>query len=104
MSHFEQESFMFQCLPNGHEHEEPNNDSAEGEEKTERQKMEDQMRLEERASQQWLKDRRVLLRVIQNLQNRNLRWRRGQPSQRIYLPPVPLDGTDADIKEEWQGP
>ncbi|KAJ2451005.1 hypothetical protein EV183_003899 [Coemansia sp. RSA 2336] len=104
MSHFEQESFMFQCLPNGHEHEEADKGAVEGEEKTERQKMEDQMRLEERASQQWLKDRRVLLRVIQNLQNRNLRWRRGQPSQRIYLPPVALDGMDADIREEWQGP
>ncbi|KAJ2850950.1 hypothetical protein IWW36_001474 [Coemansia brasiliensis] len=108
MSHFEQEPFMFQCLPSGHEHEEEtgkeSTKDSEGEEKTERQKMEEQMRLEERASQRWLRDRRVLLRVIQNLQNRNRRWDRGQPSQRIYLPPVPLDSMDADIKEEWQGP
>ncbi|KAJ2284902.1 hypothetical protein IWW55_007411, partial [Coemansia sp. RSA 2706] len=61
------------------------------------------MRLEERASQQWLKDRRVLVRVLQKLLNRNRRWRRGEPAMRMYLPPVPLDGTDADIRDEYAG-
>ncbi|KAJ2736259.1 hypothetical protein H4R23_002050, partial [Coemansia sp. Cherry 401B] len=59
LSHFEQESFMFQCLPNSH------SDDAEpaakdGAAETERSRLDDEMRLEERASQQWLKDRRVL--------------------------------------------
>ncbi|KAJ2160836.1 hypothetical protein GGF46_001966 [Coemansia sp. RSA 552] len=113
LSHFDQESFLYQCLPNSGHHpkeEEPAKDerNAEGvtEEITadlERLRMEETMRMEDRASQQWLKDRRVLMRVLQNLLNRNQRWQSGEPTTRIYLPPVPLDGTDSDIKEEWQG-
>ncbi|KAJ2348091.1 hypothetical protein GGF43_004627, partial [Coemansia sp. RSA 2618] len=109
LSHFEQESFMFQCLPSGHEskdedEEDEHMDDVGGSGRAEeRGEMEERMRLEERASQQWLKDRRVLLRVMQNLMNRNRRWRSGQPKRRLYLPPVPMDGTDTDIRDEWQG-
>ncbi|KAJ2807279.1 hypothetical protein H4R20_001348 [Coemansia guatemalensis] len=148
-SHFDQESFMFQCLPgaSGHGHNDSDNSddgkesgdmasstdkhspdignktaadktaNAKGDESGEsdaedpqkiaeelkRLKVEEEMRLEERVSQHWLKDKRVLMRVLQNLLNRGKRWSRAEPSTRIYLPPVPVDGTDSDIREEWQG-
>ncbi|KAJ1729096.1 hypothetical protein LPJ61_003693 [Coemansia biformis] len=123
LSHFDQESFMFQCLPTGHDHGDdekatsdagasvgPHDSKADssadapaGTADIERTKLEE-MRIEERASQQWLKNSRVLVRVMQNLLNRAQHWKEARPTTRIYLPPVPLDGTDSDIREEWQGP
>ncbi|KAJ2121601.1 hypothetical protein IW147_004135 [Coemansia sp. RSA 720] len=105
LSHFEQESFMFQCLPTGHESNEGDKeeDVKDSDKDKQRNETEERMKLEERASQQWLKDHRVALCVLQNLLNRNLRWRRGHPRRRIYLPPVPVDGTGSDIRESWQG-
>ncbi|KAJ2610819.1 hypothetical protein H4S08_003441 [Coemansia sp. RSA 1365] len=145
-SHFDQESFMFQCLPggSGHEHNDSDNgletvdipdntdkrlhdagnnttadgaSDADGDKGTEisvknpqktteelkQAKAEEELRLEERVSQHWLKDKRVLMRVLQNLLNRGKRWSKAEPSTRIYLPPVPVDGTASDIRDEWQG-
>ncbi|KAJ2155337.1 hypothetical protein J3F82_000302 [Coemansia sp. RSA 637] len=105
LSHFEQESFMFQCLPTGHESNDDGDKDLDkdGDKDKRRDETEERMKLEERASQQWLKDHRVALCVLQNLLNRNSRWRRGHPRRRIYLPPVPVDGTGSDIRESWQG-
>ncbi|KAJ2079798.1 hypothetical protein H4R24_003526 [Coemansia sp. RSA 988] len=149
-SHFDQESFMFQCLPGGSGHghngsdesddgREPgdkpgstdkrtrnignkaeaadrtlNGNGGEGAESDvedlqkiteglKQMEVEEEMRLEERVSQHWLKNKRVLMRVLQNLLNRGRRWSRAEPTTRIYLPPVPVDGTDSDIRDEWQG-
>ncbi|KAJ2709333.1 hypothetical protein H4R19_004307, partial [Coemansia spiralis] len=110
LSHFDQESFMFQCLPSGHGHDDSDHKKAAGGESTagrggdgERSKFDEEMKIEERACQQWLKNSRVLVRVMQNLLNRAQRWKDARPTTRIYLPPVPMDGTDADIRDEWQG-
>ncbi|KAJ1723569.1 hypothetical protein LPJ53_002092 [Coemansia erecta] len=101
MSHFDQEPIMFQTLPNGHE---KDPDEALSNESTEEEKDKEKVRVVEGyANQQWLKNREVLLRILQKLLNRDLRWRRGNPTTRTYLPPVPLDGTDQDIRDEWQG-
>ncbi|KAJ2764867.1 hypothetical protein IWQ57_005004, partial [Coemansia nantahalensis] len=99
---------MFQCLPSGHGRDDSEHKTeaagSSGDAEAERTKFEAEMKVEERACQQWLKDRRVLVRVMQNLLNRSQRWKGARPTTRIYLPPVPMDGTDADIREEWQGP
>ncbi|KAJ2393617.1 hypothetical protein GGI05_002380 [Coemansia sp. RSA 2603] len=101
MSHFDQEPMMFQTLPNGHEKEPDESLTEKG---TEEEKDKEKERIVEGyANQQWLKNRKVLLRILQKLLNRDLRWRSGNPTTRTYLPPVPLDGTDQDIRDEWQG-
>ncbi|KAJ2558740.1 hypothetical protein EV175_000656, partial [Coemansia sp. RSA 1933] len=113
VSHFDQEPVLFRHLPDGH--------GSYGDNKNE--DLEDQhlddkdangwrddtpealrTRLEESTNMQWIKNPQVLLRLLQKTLNREYRWSKGQPTTRLYLPPVPLDGTNADIKEEWQGP
>ncbi|KAJ2598768.1 hypothetical protein GGF39_002518, partial [Coemansia sp. RSA 1721] len=108
MSHFDQEPIMFQTLPTGHERETAVDETVPSEENSsgndsKREAEEKERVVENYANQQWLKNRRVLMRVLQKLLNRDRRWRIGQPTTRIYLPPVPIDGTDSDIRSEWQG-
>ncbi|KAJ2027933.1 hypothetical protein IWW57_002388 [Coemansia sp. S610] len=50
-----------------------------------------------------MKSSRVLARGLGKTLNRERRWRRAEPTCRLYLPPVPMDGSDSDILEEWQG-
>ncbi|KAJ2753982.1 hypothetical protein IWQ56_006554, partial [Coemansia nantahalensis] len=89
LSHFDQESFMFQCLPSGHGRDDSEHKTeaagSSGDAEAERTKFEAEMKVEERACQQWLKDRRVLVRVMQNLLNRSQRWKGARPTTRIYL-------------------
>ncbi|KAJ2514286.1 hypothetical protein GGI11_004138, partial [Coemansia sp. RSA 2049] len=130
ISHFDQEPVLFRHLPHGHNghshHGDTENQEADNRKDEENEKIEEgsagehenkgsaaaepeetaeklRIRLEENANQQWVKSRRVLMRLFQKTLNREHRWRKGQPTTRLYLPPVPLDGTNADIMEEWQG-
>ncbi|KAJ2086772.1 hypothetical protein IW140_005466 [Coemansia sp. RSA 1813] len=111
ISHFDQEPILFRHLPNGHDvHGDDEKEKAEEEGSGNKQDVDSEetpealrMRLEEGANQQWVKNPRVLMRLLQKLLNREHRWRKARPTMRLYLPPVPLDGTNADIEDEWQG-
>ncbi|KAJ2623463.1 E3 ubiquitin-protein ligase rnf13 [Coemansia spiralis] len=115
LSHFDQEPVLFHHLPNDHaSHADRKDDpKSEGKELEESDAITSdldespetiRLKLEEGANQLWIKNNRVLTRIFQKVLNREHRWHKGQPTTRLYLPPVPLDGTDSDIKEEWQGP
>ncbi|KAJ2490725.1 hypothetical protein IWW37_002927 [Coemansia sp. RSA 2050] len=103
-SHYDQEPLLLRCLPTSHGHyceekvevaEEGGDPKAEAE--AERAKVEDL------ANQQWMKSSLILARGLGKTLNRERRWRRAEPTCRLYLPPVPMDGSDTDIMEEWQG-
>ncbi|KAJ2353986.1 hypothetical protein GGH92_000315 [Coemansia sp. RSA 2673] len=107
-SHFDQEPLMLRCLPTGHGHHGDEKDvkedvSDEGKDPKAEAEAE-RMKLEDLANQQWMKSSRILARCLGKTLNRERRWRRAEPLSRLYLPPVPMDGSDSDIKEEWQGP
>lgn len=99
LSHFDQEPLMFKHLPIIHRNQKEKGNEGDEEDTPKRQKM----HLEEVANMQWMKDSRVLNRMFSKLMNRKSRWCYGEPTTRLYLPPVPLDGTDQDIRDEWQG-
>ncbi|KAJ2726913.1 hypothetical protein GGI07_000241 [Coemansia sp. Benny D115] len=116
MSHFDQEPIMYNTIPSGHEAPDAHTasgaeDGATGAGEEKRADDEDaeedpvmaKRMLEDRANQQWLKNRRVILRMMQKQLNRDRRWSKGHPRTRMYLPPVPLDGSDSDLRDEWQG-
>ncbi|KAJ2807508.1 hypothetical protein H4S07_003579, partial [Coemansia furcata] len=63
----------------------------------------ERIKLEDLANQQWMKNSRILSRSLGKTLNRERRWRRAEPVSRLYLPPVPMDGSDSDIMDEWQG-
>ncbi|KAI8321872.1 hypothetical protein GQ54DRAFT_169629 [Martensiomyces pterosporus] len=119
LSHFDQEPLLFRGIPTGHERPDDQQQEESALENADKEggqtpgsvdedpkvaAEKKRMEIEERANQQWLRDTRVLTRLLQKLLNRERRWRKAQPTTRLYLPPVPLDGTDSDIAEGWQGP
>ncbi|KAJ1999626.1 hypothetical protein GGI04_004490 [Coemansia thaxteri] len=113
LSHFDQEPMIFRCLQTGHAHEHDGGEVAETSNEDEDAEVikdpkaaaeAERAYLEEMANQQWLKNNKVLARFLSKTLNRERRWRRAEPTSRLYLPPVPMDGTDSDVLEEWQGP
>ncbi|KAJ1899685.1 hypothetical protein LPJ81_004093 [Coemansia sp. IMI 209127] len=117
ISHFDQEPVLFRHLPNGHGATHGSDSKKEeGEEEEEQQRSDSKdgdgaeetpealrTRLEESTNLQWVKNSKVIMRLLQKTLNREHRWRKARPTTRLYLPPVPLDGTNDDIKDEWQG-
>ncbi|KAJ2456539.1 hypothetical protein GGF42_003213 [Coemansia sp. RSA 2424] len=114
LTHFDQEPLMLRCLPMGHDHHSNGDDEEEalskgGDDATDADKdpkakaEEERLKIEDLANQQWMKSSRVLVRSLGKSLNRERRWRRAEPTTRLYLPPVPIDGSDSDILEEWQG-
>ncbi|KAJ2881726.1 hypothetical protein H4R27_003900 [Coemansia aciculifera] len=106
-SHFDQEPLMLRCLPMAHGHhgdekDEEDDNSDEGKDPKAEAEAE-RIKLEDLANQQWMKSSRILSRSLGKTLNRERRWRRAEPLSRLYLPPVPMDGSDSDIKDEWQG-
>ncbi|KAJ2747778.1 hypothetical protein GGI20_000248 [Coemansia sp. BCRC 34301] len=108
--HFDQEPLMLRCLPTGHGHHGSDEEEAlpgdgdDGNGKDPKAKAEEErVRIEDLANQQWMKNNRILARSLGKTLNRERRWRHAEPTTRTYLPPVPIDGSDSDIREEWQG-
>ncbi|KAJ2413635.1 hypothetical protein H4218_001838 [Coemansia sp. IMI 209128] len=104
-SHYDQEPLLLRCMPNGHVHhgEEEDEEVAEEGKDPKAEAEAERIKLEDLANQQWMKSSRVLARGLGKTLNRERRWRRAEPTCRLYLPPVPMDGSDSDILEEWQG-
>ncbi|KAJ2689534.1 hypothetical protein IWW39_001446 [Coemansia spiralis] len=104
-SHYDQEPLLLRCMPNGHVHhgEEKDEEVAEEGKDPKAEAEAERIKLEDLANQQWMKSSRVLARGLGKTLNRERRWRRAEPTCRLYLPPVPMDGSDSDILEEWQG-
>ncbi|KAJ1952321.1 hypothetical protein EC988_003618, partial [Linderina pennispora] len=63
-----------------------------------------EFQIEQRLNMQLLRAPKVLPHLLSKLMNREKRWTSGVPRMRMYLPPVGMDGIDADIRDEWEGP
>ncbi|KAJ1941394.1 hypothetical protein FBU59_003511, partial [Linderina macrospora] len=107
-SHFDQEQVLFRGPRSGsnqnHEPEEAGKRQMNKDEDGDLKDEDKKYTIEQRVTTQLIRAPKVLPHLMSKLMNREERWRTGVPRMRMYLPPVGMDGIDADIREEWEGP